>query len=172
MGKMTFILGCSRSGKSFYAVDQAKKTKGKVCFIATCIPLDKEMKNRVAKHKDSRPLDWHLIEEEYDLAGAVKKAAKNFSVVIIDCLTIFVSNLVLKKLSQEEIEKKTLDMIMAVKSNSARVFIVSNEVGLGIVPGNRLSRDFRDIAGRVNQITAKQADKVYFMVSGIPWRIK
>lgn len=168
MSKITLILGGVRSGKSQLAIKMAKEKGKKVAFIATCRPLDREMKERIELHKKARPENWKTFEEPEDVGLLLEKIGNNFDVIILDCLTILVSNLLLKGLREKSIEQK-IRKIMNAKAN---LIIVSNEVGLGIVPDNRLARDFRDIAGKINQVIVKKADKVFFMASGIPLRIK
>lgn len=172
MGKITFILGGARSGKSTYALDLAKKRAQKTVFIATCQALDKEMKQRIELHKKSRPADWQTFEEPYDVVKVLKKIGDKFDCIVIDCLTLWVSNLMLSKNTSDSIETMIAEIIAHLKKTKSISIIVSNEVGLGIVPVNRLARDFRDIAGVVNRIAASQADEVVFMVSGIPLRVK
>lgn len=171
MGKITFILGGARSGKSTYALELAKKHE-RVGFVATCVAKDKEMAQRIALHKKNRPKDWATFENPKDITLLLKKVGNDFDVVIIDCLTLLVSNFIFSGLKQEDTEKKIQGLVDVAKKIKARVVIVSNEVGLGIVPNTRLGRDFRDIAGRVNQMVAKNANQVFFVVAGIPWRIK
>ncbi len=172
MNKITFVLGGARSGKSSYALDLAKKQKGKIAFLATCQALDKEMEKRIALHKNSRPSHWQSFEEPRDIEKVLRNSGNSFDLIIIDCLTLWVSNLLLARNSQAQIEAKIGAVLSAAKKVKAKIIFVANEVGLGIVPANKLGRDFRDIAGKVNQITAKNSDRVFFMVSGIPWRIK
>ena len=172
MGKITFILGGARSGKSRLAVNLAKKHGRKVAFIATCLPLDREMKKRISIHKKTRPAHWQTFEATQDLFSVLKKIGSQYQVILIDCLTLFVSGLLLKKIKEETIENEINKILSLLKRMKAKSIIVSNEVGLGIVPENKLARDFRDIAGRINQLVAKNASRVYFMVSGIPWRIR
>lgn len=172
MGKIILILGGARSGKSTYALESAKKHKNKVAFIATCQPLDKEMKRRVELHRKTRPSHWQIFEETKDIASALETVGKSFECIVIDCLTLLISNLILAGCNQNLIKDKINKMIAVLKKIKGRAIIVSNEVGLGIVPENKLARNFRDIAGKINQIVAKEADEVFFMVSGIPWRIK
>jgi len=172
MAKITFILGGARSGKSNYALELAKKHKGKIAFIATCQPFDAEMKQRIAWHKKIRPSDWQCFEEYQDITALLQRVSNKFDLVIIDCLTLLVTNLMLAGESQKSIEKIISRLLLKLKNIKARSILVSNEVGLGIVPVNKLGRDFRDIAGKVNQLAAKNAGEVFFMVSGIPWRIK
>jgi adenosylcobinamide kinase/adenosylcobinamide-phosphate guanylyltransferase len=170
MAKITLILGGARSGKSTYALKLAAEKN--VAFIATCQGLDKEMRERIRFHKMSRPKHWQTNEEPYALPEAISRISNKFDCLIIDCLTLWVSNLILKKKSLRYIEGEIIKTIKLLKKSKAKAIIVSNEVGLGIIPVNKLSRNFRDIAGKVNQIVAGGSDEVVFMVSGIPWRIK
>jgi len=172
MSKITFVLGGARSGKSSYALKLAREYGGKVAFIATCQPLDAEMKKRIDRHKKSRPSCWQTFEEPKDAASLLKMIGAKFDTIIIDCLTLMICNLMMDKQNEGAIEKKFKDMLNALDKIKAQVIIVSNEVGLGIVPDNKLGRGFRDIAGRINQIVASKADNVFFLVSGIPWKIK
>lgn len=171
MAKITFILGGARSGKSSYALKLAGRSN-QVAFIATCEGLDKEMKARIRLHKKSRPDHWKTFEEPKDIISALKNIGSSFQCAIIDCLTLLVSNLILAGHSKDSITDKITSMLTYLEKREIKVIIVSNEVGLGIVPQNKLSRDFRDIAGKINQIVAAKADKVIFMVSGIPVKIK
>lgn len=171
MGKIILILGGARSGKSTHAVILAKKHK-KTAFIATCQPLDKEMRERILLHKEARPKSWKTFEEPKDIEGLLRKIGNEFDCVIIDCLTLLVSNLILAGHKEEDILKKIKAIAANLRKKKAKIIIVSNEVGLGIVPANRLGRGFRDITGRVNQIAAKIADEVLFIVSGVPLKIK
>lgn len=173
MGKISFVLGGARSGKSSYAQELAGRgKKGLVAFIATCGQQDGEMKKRVKFHKRSRPDDWDIFEEQENISGLLEKIGGKYEVIIIDCLTLLVSNLMAGRRDEQFISDEVNSMLRALKRIKTRSIIVSNEVGLGIVPMNKVAREFRDIAGRVNQITAKKSDRVFFMVSGIPWRIK
>ncbi|MFZ2937129.1 MAG: bifunctional adenosylcobinamide kinase/adenosylcobinamide-phosphate guanylyltransferase [Candidatus Omnitrophota bacterium] len=171
MGKITFILGGTRSGKSAYALGLARKHKN-VAFIATCQVLDEEMKERIKLHKKSRPKHWQTFEESRDVASMLKKMDNKFDCIVIDCLTLLVSNLLLDSESVKLIESRIEKMLANLKSKNAHALIVSNEVGLGLVPANKLGRDFRDITGKVNQIVAIRADEVFFMASGIPLELK
>ena len=171
MGRITLILGGARSGKSTHAVSLAKKHK-KVAFIATCQPLDKEMQERILLHKEARPKNWETFEEPRDMGGLLGKIGNEFDCIIIDCLTLLISNLILGGHKEEDILEKIKAIAANLRKKKAKIIIVSNEVGLGIVPANRLGRDFRDIAGKVNQMVAKIADEVLFVVSGVPLKIK
>jgi len=173
MGKLIFILGGARSGKSSFALRLASDRHAKnVAFIATGEALDKEMRRRVRLHRNSRPAHWKTFEEPRRVAEAIKEMGGRFELILIDCLTLLVSNLLLNNTKEKAIEKEITMILNALRRTGSECIIVSNEVGLGIVPGNALARDFRDVAGRVNQIVAKAADEVFFTVSGIPWRIK
>jgi len=173
MGKIIFILGGARSGKSSYAVKLAKAGK-KVAFIATCIPKDKDMQKRIELHKKHQPSNWHIFEEPNDIASLVrlKKVGSKFDIIVIDCLTLFVSNLLLQGLKGEFVEDKINEMVKSLKSAKYKSIIVSNEVGLGVHPRTELGRKFRDLAGRVNQMVAKKSDSVFFMISGLPLKVK
>lgn len=172
MGEIIFIVGGARSGKSSHAMRIAKESGKRVAFVATCEPKDDDLKKRVALHKRSRPGSWKTFEEPEKVARLVTKIGRKFDVVLIDCLTLLTSNLFLKGSGERSIRAETSSILAAIKKNGSRAIIVSNEVGLGIHPETKLGRDFRDIAGRVNQLVAKGSDQVIFMVSGIPWRIK
>jgi len=172
MSKIIFILGGARSGKSNYAIKLAKKSGEKVTFIATCLPLDSEMKQRIKLHKKGRPSQWQTFEAPYNINAILKKSGHHFNTIIIDCLTLLISNLISQNLSDKAIEARITKMLHEITKLKCNVIIVANEVGLGIVPMNKLARRFRDIAGRINQQVAQQADKVIFMASGLPLIIK
>ncbi len=171
MGNMTLILGGARSGKSSHALDLAKRHR-KVAFVATCEALDKEMRERIRLHKKSRPGHWATFEEPRDISALLKKMGNGFDCILIDCLTLLVSNLILSGDKEKDIVKKVAGALAGLRKKKANVIIVSNEVGLGIVPMNKLGRGFRDIAGRLNQLVAREADEVLFLVSGMPLTLK
>jgi len=172
MAKITFILGGARSGKSQFAIKLAKGKTKKVAFIATCLAKDLEMKRRIQLHKKLRPAHWQTFEEPKDIPALLEEIGSKFDLIIIDCLTLLVSNLLLEGLKGTAIEDRVKMMVTLLKKIKSQSIIVSNEVGLGIVPKNKLARDFRDIAGRVNQIVAEKSDSVFFMFTGMPLRIK
>lgn len=172
MGKITFILGGARSGKSSYTIELAKGIDKKVAFIATCLPLDGEMKKRIELHKKKRPLDWQTFEESRDLVPLLKEIGHKFDIVIIDCLTLFISNLLSEGLEDNDIEDRIKKMLEILETAKCKSTIVSNEVGLGIVPDNQLGRRFRDLAGKINQMVTHKASDVFFMVSGLPLKVK
>jgi len=171
MNKITLILGGARSGKSSYALSLAKKYK-KVAFIATCLGLDKEMRERIRLHKEARPKHWETFEEPKEVAKLIGKLSNSFDCILIDCLTLLVSNLIFSNNTQKQIFKKIEELLLVLSKKKARVILVSNELGLGLVPANKLGREFRDTAGIVNQIVASGADEVLFMVAGLPMNIK
>ena len=171
MGEVTFILGGARSGKSSFALQLTQGCKG-VAFIATCQAWDLEMQQRIRRHKKSRPANWQTFEEAGDLAPLLKKICPKFEMVIIDCLTLWVSNLLLEGKKAAVIENEARQITACLKKTKCRGILVANEVGWGIVPENKLARDFRDIAGRVNQIVAADSDEVFFMVAGLHLRVK
>lgn len=168
MGKITFILGGARSGKSDYASELAKSAGKKVVFIATCILGDSEMKQRVRLHKKSRPRTWKLVEEGVCLDSALREVNAGYDAILIDCIGLFISNLMAVESSDKKIEQKVRGMIDAIKKNACEVIVVSNEVGMGIVPDNPLARRFRDLLGRANQMMAQSANQVIVMYAGIP----
>jgi len=172
MGNLIFITGGARSGKSKYATRLAKNMTREVIFLATGTAKDEEMKKRIEEHKKSRPAWWKTIEEANDIAPILLKIKPSCKLVIIDCLTFFVSNLLLNKVSEKVILERTKRMAEIILQAHYTTIVVSNEVGGGIVPDNELGRKFRDIIGLANQIMAESAQKVYLIVSGIPIKLK
>lgn len=172
MGKITFILGGARSGKSQFAIGLAKKTPKSVIFIATATDSDKEMRERIKLHRKNRPSHWKTIEEPKKLAALVKGIPKKTELIIIDCMTIFISNLLLEGKSDNFVENEIGLMLKNLAKARFNSLIVSNEVGMGIVPDNALARRFRDLAGKINQGIAKASNEVYFIVSGLRLKIK
>jgi adenosylcobinamide kinase/adenosylcobinamide-phosphate guanylyltransferase len=175
MGRITLVLGGARSGKSRFAQEKAARYS-RVAYVATAQAGDQEMAARIKQHRKQRPAEWQTIESPLGVHENLDRVRPGTTVVIIDCLTLYVSNMLLadtetankEALIVSEIEK----LLARCKSLPVDALIVSNEVGCGIVPDNELARQFRDIAGRVNQLAASQADEVYFMVAGIPQKIK
>lgn len=165
---LTFILGGARSGKSGFALELAKDREV-VVFIATALPLDEEMKERIDRHKMERPSHWRTIEEPVDLLPAI--SSLDAELIIIDCLTIWVSNL-LEKYTDREVIEMAEGVARYARGMSSEVIAISNEVGLGIVPEYPIGRRYRDLLGKVNQIFARYASKVFFMIAGIPLEVK
>jgi len=180
MSELTFIIGGARSGKSAFAMKLAKKHKH-VCYIATADSGhasqidDGEMLERIQKHRKNRPVDWETVEAPLELDKAVSNLNGTFDVVLIDCITLYVTNMLLggsKEAGVGYIIDAINKLCIVCKKLPSHVIIVSNEVGYGIVPDNALSRRFRDIAGYANQIIAKKADNVYLVTAGIETKIK
>ena len=173
MRKMIFVLGGARSGKSRYATQVAKRIDKKTVFIATATALDEEMKERIRLHKISRPKSWDLIEEPLNLSKVLFRSKPAYGTVLIDCVGLWVSNLLMANMKDMVIEKKVKELTDSIlKAKFSLVIIVSNEVGAGLVPADPVSRRFRDLVGLANQIMAAGADEVIMMQAGIPVRIK
>lgn len=163
------ITGGARSGKSSFALNLAKNAK-KPFFIATGWAGDEEMSARIKKHKEERGKIWTTIEEKLDLKTAIASAVKqNADFIIIDCLTLWTSNLMCDK---KDINSYVSSLIETLAHSKISLVLVTNEVGLGIVPNSKDGRKFRDILGLVNQRLSKTVDKVIFMVSGISMELK
>jgi adenosylcobinamide kinase/adenosylcobinamide-phosphate guanylyltransferase len=167
MGKLVLVLGGARSGKSRFAAGLASEKNKKTAFVATCVPADEEMKQRIAQHRSSRPASWKTFEETENLAGLIAKINNDFDYILLDCLTLWLSNLLLKGCSEDKIQNEINKMVSCIKKGRAHLIIVSNEVGSGIVPEHKLGRDFRDMAGRIHQSLAHESHDVYLIVSGI-----
>ena len=173
MKEITFVIGGCRSGKSTYAMQTAEKIPAEQkIFVATCVPRDDEMKRRVARHQKERSQTWVTVEAPLNLPEAILQNSRSGDVVLVDCLTLWVSNLLMETGDESKIEEAISQFIKAIEKAAGPVVLVSNEVGTGIVPENALARQYRDIIGRVNQAVAKTADKVIWMVAGIPVTIK
>jgi adenosylcobinamide kinase/adenosylcobinamide-phosphate guanylyltransferase len=173
MSKMIFVLGGARSGKSRYATQIAKRIDKKTVFIATATALDGEMKERIRLHKISRPKNWGLIEEPLNLGKVLLKSKPAYDTVLIDCVGLWISNLLMANMKDGVIEKKIKELTDSIlKAEADLVIIVSNEVGAGLVPADPVSRRFRDLVGLANQTMAAGADEVIMMQAGIPVRIK
>lgn len=170
--KLILVLGGARAGKSTFALRLAKEYagEGSVTFIATAQALDDEMAQRIARHREERPAHWSTIEEPYQLDEALIKAS-NSDVALVDCLTLFLSNWLLRS-DERTLQEVTERFLATVRSQTQTVICVSNEVGLGLVPETPLGRTFRDLLGRVNQQFAEAADEVYLLVAGLPLRLK
>ncbi|MEI6846008.1 MAG: bifunctional adenosylcobinamide kinase/adenosylcobinamide-phosphate guanylyltransferase [Candidatus Firestonebacteria bacterium] len=172
LSSLTFITGGARSGKSSFAEKLAVKAAKNRVYIATMQGLDKEMRERIQKHQEQRGENFKTVEEPLRLLEVLKSADEKNSVLLIDCLTLWVTNLMLKGGKEKDIIKIAAETADYAAHAKAKVIAVSNEVGMGLVPDNKLGRDFRDLQGRVNRIFAERAAKVYFMVAGIPLEVK
>ncbi|MEN3190787.1 MAG: bifunctional adenosylcobinamide kinase/adenosylcobinamide-phosphate guanylyltransferase [Atribacterota bacterium] len=178
-GKLIFITGGARSGKSSFAEKIAAKTSKKVVYIATGQPMDEEMAFRIKKHREKRLNTWKTYEEPIKVRELVSRLGFEKEVILIDCLTLLTSNLLLRKEDEVEDSSWQEEILVEIKKLAeisykvpAQVIIVSNEVGMGLVPDNPLGRVYRDILGRANSIIAGKADEVFMMISGIPLKIK
>jgi adenosylcobinamide kinase/adenosylcobinamide-phosphate guanylyltransferase len=166
------VIGGARSGKSSFAQTLASAREGRKVFIATAQAGDEEMKLRIEKHRRERPAGWHTIEEPCRLPQALDGCAGAYEVVLIDCIGLWISNLLLADAAEGEILQQVDALLARCRTSGACVIIVSNETGMGIVPDNRLSRRFRDVLGKTNQELARAADEVFFLLAGIPLQVK
>lgn len=164
MNQTSLVLGGARSGKTAYALSLAKPPR---TYVATATPGDEEMRDRIAAHQAERGADWRLIEAETNLAGALDSVGEG--TVVVDCLTLWLSNLMANDC---DIEAETAALISAAAACPADIVFVSNEIGMGLVPMDALSRRFRDAQGRLNQRVAAAADRVEFVAAGLPLRLK
>ncbi|MFP3998703.1 MAG: bifunctional adenosylcobinamide kinase/adenosylcobinamide-phosphate guanylyltransferase [Desulfobacterales bacterium] len=163
------VLGGCRSGKSRHALELADSAaKGLNVFAATCVPSDEEMKARVLRHQQERDRKWTTIEAPLDLPGVIREHAAKADVILVDCLTLWISNLMARHEDDEPVMEQVKSFARVLDSAGCPVFIVSNEVGAGIVPENAMARRFRDLAGFANQHIASCAGRVTWMVAGIP----
>ncbi|MEN2711268.1 bifunctional adenosylcobinamide kinase/adenosylcobinamide-phosphate guanylyltransferase [Sphingomonas sp. NPDC092331] len=164
-----FVLGGARSGKSRYAQQRAEALPGRHLFIATAEAWDAEMAERIARHRADRDARWETVDAPRDLAAALDAASGTGAVALVDCLTLWASNLLL---ADADMEQATDGLCAAIARFDGRLILVANETGLGIVPDNALARRFRDAAGRINQAVAAVADEVMLVVAGLPMRVK
>ena len=170
--KVYFITGGARSGKSSYAEKLALDHGGKRAYIATAQAFDDEMAARIEKHRKDRGADWDTYEEPLAVAELLGKLSGRYQVVLLDCLTLWLSNVMAHTDGDGPVLSRAEELAKAVKGFDGSCIVVSNEVGLGIVPDNPLARKFRDLAGILNQKLAQVADEVYFTAAGIPVKIK
>jgi len=166
---VTLVLGGARSGKSRYAEGLVDRHPGRRTYLATAEALDAEMAERVKAHRARRDSDWKTVEEPLDLAQALKAETGQGAAVLVDCLTLWLGNLLGK---ERDVAAEIEGLIAAVGQFGGPVVFVSNEVGLGIVPDNALARRFRDLAGSLHQRLAEKADRVVFVVAGLPMNLK
>ena len=173
MNKTVFILGGCRSGKSRYAIEMAQKaSESKNVYIATCIPQDDEMNSRVARHRKERGPDWQTVEAPVYLPEAIDSLSGEAGIILVDCLTLWLSNLLLENQDSEFVLDRVQKLTRAARESACPVILVSNEVGAGIVPENKLARLYRDLVGSTNQAVADSVDQVVWVVAGIPVTIK
>ena len=168
--RLTLVLGGARSGKSRHAEGLARAASAAPVYIATAEAYDAEMRARIAEHRARRDgQGWRTVEAPLDLAGALGPAAAPDGAVLVDCLTLWLSNLML---AGRDVPAECDRLLLALDGLSGTLVMVSNEVGLGIVPDNALARAFRDHAGRLHQDLAARAGRVVFMVAGLPMMVK
>lgn len=185
MSEIIFVTGGSRSGKSRFAEKTVAKMGNEIAYIATAVVTDKDMAERIKKHQQARPQSWQTIEKYHGFAELSQVEQSKADAFILDCITIMITNLMMDsgldfdKATVEQIgelegdiQKEIEALLIWVRENNRNIVIVSNEVGLGLVPEYRMGSIFRDIAGKMNQLIAEQANQVYFVVSGIPVKIK
>jgi adenosylcobinamide kinase/adenosylcobinamide-phosphate guanylyltransferase len=191
MGKLILMLGGARSGKSSFAEARAKEIGGdSVLYVATSEALDEEMKLRVAKHRAARPPAWGTLEAHRNAAQALRQERSGEQVVLVDCITFLVNNHLIAAAGPEDdpfdppsadpfdekIEASVVAEVEALADYASEqdvtMLVISNEVGMGLVPAYELGRAYRDILGRANQILARRADEVYLLVAGIPMKVK
>ena len=191
MGKLILILGGARSGKSRYAEQRARESGGEnVLYVATSEMKDEEMRRRVEKHRSMRPPGWTTLEAPLKILSALHEMKWTERVVLLDCVTFLVSNYLLQAAGPEddpfnspsadpfdakieaEVVAEVEGLISYMDEQDVEMLVVSNEVGLGIVPPYELGRAYRDVLGRVNQILARHADEVLYLVAGLPMRLK
>jgi len=169
--ELIFVLGGARSGKSSWALRYAEEHYGSYIYLATAEVLDEEMAERVRLHRESRSAKWGLVEEPLMIAEALKKKCAGVDAVLIDCLTVWLSN-VLLKMGDERVATYEDSLFEAISRKKQAIIAVANEVGTGVVPEYALGRKFRDLAGSLNQRTAGMADKVIYMIAGLPMCLK
>lgn len=191
MGRLILVLGGVRSGKSTFAEEKAREIGGDdVLYVATAQAGDDEMHLRVERHRSSRPHSWRTLEAPQDVGAAIRPMAGDMRAILVDCLTFLVANMLLAVSGPEEdpfddpssdpfdetIEASVLEEVEALVSCAQEfnisIIVVSNEVGMGVVPAYDLGRAYRDLLGRANQRLAKYADEVVLLVAGVPMRIK
>lgn len=169
-GRLVFVTGGARSGKSRYAERQAAQAGTAVTYLATAQAFDDEMTARIGRHRADRPADWHTVEAPLDLPGAL--AAAPGPTVLLDCLSLWVSNLMLAECTDEDILARADTLLAAATTRAGLTVLVTNEVGSGIVPDNALARRYRDVLGWVNQRAAAASHDAYLIVSGLPLTLK
>lgn len=167
-GNLTLVLGGARSGKSRHAEALTQGCVAPWTYIATAQALDDEMHERIAEHRARRGVKWKTVDAPLDLAEALAQVPDGRP-VLLDCLTLWLSNVML---AERDVEAECRRLVEALGTPRGPWCVVANEVGLGIIPDNRLARRFRDAAGRLNQMVAARADNVVFMVAGLAQKVK
>jgi adenosylcobinamide kinase / adenosylcobinamide-phosphate guanylyltransferase len=168
-GRVILVLGGARSGKSAFAEKVIAEASLAKVYLATSQIFDSEMETRVDLHRARRGADWQLVEEPVELGGALAQHANEDRAILVDCLTLWVTNLMM---ADADIAKLGDDLAEQLQTLSGTIVFVSNEVGQGIVPDNKMAREFRDYAGLLHQKIAAIADEVYFVTAGLPQKLK
>ncbi len=173
-GKKILVTGGARSGKSGFAQRMAEQLPGPRAYLATAQILDREMEERVARHQDQRGREWQAtIEEPFALSTTLMQAASHYSVIMVDCITLWLTNLLFANQENADLVLQKVDQLVALLPDCpANIILVTNEVGQGIVPENPLARKFRDLAGFANQRLAAGCDTVYLVSCGLPLKLK
>lgn len=171
-GLFILVSGGVKSGKSHFAVTLARKLPRRILYLASCKAQDREMQRRVRRHRRERPATWLTLDPPFDPVDVLAHLDSSLGGVILDCLTLYVSDLLMSGESDHAITRKVRQLCVAIGRTQVPVIVVTNEVGCGIVPEHPLGRRFRDLAGSANQIAAHFADQVVLMVSGIPLIVK
>lgn len=169
--ELILVLGGARSGKSGFAIRYIEEHYHSYLYLASAEIGDPEMAERIKHHRQDRGLRWGLVEEPLEIAQALGNRCDGVEAVLVDCLTLWLSNVLLQK-GEEAVSNYRRELIGALKTRNRAIVLVSNEVGLGIVPETHLGREFRDLAGRLNQEVAAMADKVVFTVAGLAMVVK
>jgi adenosylcobinamide kinase / adenosylcobinamide-phosphate guanylyltransferase len=173
--RITLLIGGARSGKSAYAQELAGQQGGPVLFCATAEALDDEMAARIEVHKSSRPATWDTLEANIDVGERLRQQASRYDAVIIDCITVLVANAIGNGDAMEDPKRAICEidkLVRCLKARQANFILVSNDVGSGLIPENKLGRIYRDCLGQANQKLAACADEVYLLVAGLPVKIK
>ena len=175
MRHVVLITGGSRSGKSAYALQRGEALPGPRAFVATCPAIDDDMQRRIDRHRAARDATlWETVEEPIDLAGVIARSA-DYPTVLIDCLTLWVNNLTYPDntdLEESAIAERAAAVLTACQNQTGTLLLVTNELGMGIIPADATTRRFRDLTGRVNQTIGQRADEVVLLVSGQPLQVK
>lgn len=170
---INFFIGGCRSGKSSAALQWAEQIKvDRKIFVATCQPYDAEMQTRIERHRRERDATWETLEEPFEIASIVQQHGAPETVILVDCLTLWLTNLIITEADDDTISHRIETLTKALANARGPVALVANEVGMGIVPDNAMSRRFRDWAGSLNQQMAQCAHEVILTVAGIPVPIK
>ena len=179
MGRLILVLGGARGGKSHFAQQMARELGGEqVLFVATASAGDEEMQQRIEKHRQDRPAGWRTLEAQRDVGRVILEHVGTARVALVDCLTLLVSNLLIGVQDpfavevEENVVAEAQALAACAEQLTGHLIVVSNEVGLGLVPPYPLGRAYRDLLGQANQVLAQKADEVYLLVAGIPMILK